>query len=52
MWVKIADDVRRQQIGRELHALEGRADRAGEGLGQRGLAGPRVVLERELPDGG
>ena len=46
------DDVRRQQIGRELHALEGGADRAGERLGQRGLAGAGVVLEQHVTAAG
>src|SRR5881397_2730665 len=36
-----AQDVRRQEVGRELDALERGADRPGEGLGERRLAGAR-----------
>src|SRR5207237_4721430 len=47
-----AENVRGQQIGRELHAREARADRCGERLGERGLAGARRVLDQHVPAAG
>ena len=41
-----AEHVRRQQIAGELHALERQAERAGEGVRERGLADARDVLDR------
>ena len=52
-----AGDVGRQQVGRELHPAEGGDargvgcfldERATERLGERGLAGARVVLEQDV----
>jgi hypothetical protein len=44
-----ADDVGRHQVGRELDAVERRADRRGEGPRHGRLAGPRDVLEQDVP---
>ena len=46
-----AGDVGRQEVGGELDALAGAADRAGDRLGQRGLADARDVLDEEVPLG-
>ena len=43
-----AGDVARQQVGRELDALEGAADRARDGLRQDRLADARHVLDQDM----
>jgi len=43
-----AQDVRRQEVGRELDALERGADRTRERLGERRLAGAGIVLEQHV----
>jgi hypothetical protein len=43
-----AEDVRGQEVRRELHALEAGADGARQRLGQRGLPGARVVVEQDV----
>jgi hypothetical protein len=47
-----AEDVRRQQIGRELEALELRVNRAGERLGQRRLARARKIIQQHVAAAG
>ena len=44
-----AEHVRGQQIAGELHPLERQAQRAGEGVGERGLADARDVLDQQVP---
>ena len=46
-----ADDVRRQQIGRELHALEAQAEAGRQRMRQRGLAQPRQILDQHVAVG-
>src|SRR5262249_42039525 len=43
-----AENVGGEEVGRELDALEASVDRAGERLGQRGLAGARKILEQDM----
>ena len=45
------DQVGRQQVGGELHALPGAVDRRRERLGEARLAHPRHVLDQEVPLG-
>jgi hypothetical protein len=47
-----AEDVRRQQIGRELDALELRVNRAGERLGQRRLARAGKIIQQHVAAAG
>src|SRR5208282_4729508 len=47
-----AKDVRRQQIGRKLDALELRVNRAGERLGQRRLAGAGKIVQQHVAAAG
>ena len=47
-----AEDVRRQQIGRELDALELRVNGFGERLGQRRLARAGKILQQDVAAGG
>src|SRR2546430_2414654 len=44
-----ADDVRRQQIARELHTLPGESQHMGERVRERGLAHARHVLDQQVP---
>ena len=44
-----AGDVRREQIGRELHAMEAQLERARERLGEDGLADAGHVLDEHVP---
>src|SRR6478672_11250259 len=44
-------DVRRQQVRRELDALDGAVDGAGQRLGQHGLPDPGNVLDEQVPLG-
>lgn len=44
-----SDDIGRQQIRGELHALELEAERRGERVRQGGLAEPRQVLDQQVP---
>ena len=46
-----ADDVRRQQVGGELHALEAEPQRCGKRMRERGLAQPGQVLDQQVPIG-
>ena len=46
-----ADDVRGQQVGGELHALEVQRQRRGHRTGQRGLAQARQVLDQQVAAG-
>ena len=46
-----AGDVARQQVGRELDALEGAAGRARQALGQHRLADAGHVLDQQMPGG-
>ena len=46
-----AGDVRREEVGGELDALAGAADRPGDRLRQRRLADARDVLDEEVPLG-
>jgi len=43
-----AENVRRQQVGRKLDALEPGIHRPRQGLGQRGLAGAREILQQDV----
>ena len=47
-----AEDVRRQQIRRELDALELRVNRAGERLGQRRLARAGKIIQQHVAAAG
>ena len=47
-----AEDVGGQQVGRELHAREARADRGRERLRERRLAGAGEILEQHVAAGG
>ena len=47
-----AENVRRQQVGRELDALELRVNGAGERLGQRGLARAGKILQQHVAAAG
>jgi hypothetical protein len=47
-----AEDVRRQQIGRELDAFELRVNRAGQRLGQRGLARAGKIIQQDMAAAG
>src|SRR5205814_2216989 len=47
-----AGHVAGQQVGRELDALEATADRAGQRLGEHGLADAWHVLEEQVPAAG
>jgi hypothetical protein len=42
-----AQDIRGQQVGRELDALEFGVEALGQGLGQRGLAHARNILDQD-----
>ena len=46
-----ADQVRREQVGRELDALEGRPDRVGEGADGKGFREPRYTFHEHVPIG-
>jgi hypothetical protein len=46
-----AEDVRWEQVGRELHACEARADRRCEAFRERGLAGAGIVVDQHVPAG-
>jgi hypothetical protein len=50
-WLKDVDagDVRRQQVGRELDAAEGAAERARQRLGQHRLADARHIFQQHVP---
>jgi hypothetical protein len=43
-----ADDVRRQQVGSELHALESESEGGGQRVGEGGLAQARQVLDQQV----
>ena len=45
-------DIRGQEIRRELNTLELGSDGSGEGLGQSGFAGPRIVLQEDMAPAG
>ena len=47
-----AENVRGQQVGGELHALEPGVDGFGQGLGQGGFAGAGKILEQHVAAGG
>src|SRR5262249_12140804 len=44
-----ADDVRRQEVARELHALPGEPEHVRQGVRERRLADTRNVLDEEVP---
>jgi len=46
-----ADDVRRQQVGGELHALEAEAQRRRQRMRQRGLAEAGQILDQQVAVG-
>ena len=46
-----ADQVAGEKIGRELNAMEGAVDAAGQRLGEQGLADAGHVLDEEVPFG-
>ena len=46
-----AENIRRQQIGRELQALESRINRTREGLGERGLASAGIIFQQHVSAG-
>ncbi len=46
-----AGDVPRQQVGGELHPLEGGADAPGQGLGDQGLSQTRNVFDQHMAFG-
>ena len=48
---RVAEEVGRQQVGRELHALERPADRGGQGVGERGLADARRAFDQHVAAG-
>jgi len=48
---RYAEDVGWQQVAGELDALEGQAERAGEGMRQRRFAHPRQVLHQKVAVG-
>jgi hypothetical protein len=45
------EDVRRQQVAGELHALERQAEDACQHVGQGGFADPRNILDEQMPMG-
>ena len=46
-----ADDVRRQQVARELDSLVREAQRTGKCVGQRGLADAGNILDQQVSTG-
>lgn len=46
-----ADNVRWQQIGSELHALEGESQRCRQRVCQRGLADARQIFDQQMATG-